>query len=90
MLVDDALSILGLHLSIEGVVGHNLDDGAALAETEAAGLDDLYVIAETFFGKDFMEVFDDLEAIGALATGTAADQDMHFVFCHVLYDFLIV
>ena len=73
MLVDDALGIFGLHLCVEGVVGHNLDDGATLAEAEATGLDNLYVVAETFLGKDFLEVFDNLEAVGALASGTAAD-----------------
>ena len=73
VLVDDALSILGFHLCVEGVVGHNLDDGAALAESEAAGLDDLYVVAQTLLGKDILEVFDNLEAVGAFASGTAAD-----------------
>ena len=73
VLVDDAFGILGFHLCVEGVVGHNLDDGAALAETEASGLDDLYVVGEAFFGKDILEVFDNLKAVGAFATGTAAD-----------------
>ena len=73
MLVDDALSILGFHLGVESVVGHNLDDGAALAETEATGLDNLHVVGQTLLGKDVFEVFDNLEAVGALASGTAAD-----------------
>ncbi len=73
VLLDDAACILGLHLGVESVVGHNLDDGAALAETEAAGLDNLHVVGQTLLGKDILEVFDNLEAVGALASGTAAD-----------------
>ena len=85
VLVDDALDVLRLHLGVEGVVGHNLDDGALLAEAEAAGLDDLNVVRETLLGEDLVEIVDDLEAVAGFASGTAADQNMHFVFCHNLY-----
>ena len=84
VLVDDALHVLGLHLGVERVVGHNLHDGALLAEAEAAGLDDLHVVGEAFLGENLMEIVDDLEAVAGLTSGTAADQDMHFVFCHVV------
>jgi hypothetical protein len=29
-----------------------------------------------------VEIVDDLEAVAGFASGTAADQNMHFVFCH--------
>jgi hypothetical protein len=32
-----------------------------------------------------MEIVDDLEAVAGFASGTAADQAMHFVFCHNLF-----
>ena len=85
VLVDNAFHILGFHLCVEGVVGHDLHDGALLAETEATGLDDLDLFGETLLGQDFLEVLNDLEAVGGFASGTAADQNMHFVFCHNLF-----
>ena len=89
VLVDDAFHVLGLHLGVEGVVGHDLHDRAFFAETEATGLDDLHIVGEAFLGENLMEIVDDLEAVAGLTSGTAADQDMHFVFCHVLLSFVI-
>ena len=83
VLVDDTLHILGFHLGVEGVVGHDLHDGALLAEAKAAGLDDLDVVLQALLSEDLVEIVDDLEAVAGFASGTAADQNMHFVFCHV-------
>ena len=82
VLLDNAEGILGGNVGVEGVVGHDLDDGALLAEAEATGLDDLHLLGQTLLGENLVEIVDDLEAVGGLASRAAADQNMHFVFSH--------
>ena len=44
VLVNDFAAVFGFHLGVERVVRKHLDDGAFLAETEAAGTHDLNII----------------------------------------------
>ena len=63
VLLNDFGSILGLHLSVEGVVGDNLHDGTLLAETEATGGDDIHLVGNAVLLEGGIQVIYDLVAV---------------------------
>ena len=83
VLVDNFLDVFRLHLSVERVVRHDLDDGSLLAEAEATGPDHLNFILQALRGENVLEVLDDLSTCRSLAAGTAADKHVHLDFCHI-------
>ena len=76
VLLDNLGSVLGLHLGVEGVVRHDLDNGALLAEAEATGSDHIHLVGDTVLFNSGLEVIYDFVAVGRLATGTAAAQHL--------------
>ena len=78
MAFNDLFGIIGSDLHIENIVGHDLDDGALGAETEAAGLDDADVIFKTVFFDVFVEIVHQLPGVGGMASGTAAAENVFF------------
>ena len=82
VLFDDFLGILGLHLGVEGVVGHDLHDGAFLAEAEAAGDDHVHLVGDSLSLDGRLEVVDNLRTVRGFATGAAAAQQLDVLGTH--------
>ena len=82
MFLNNTTDILGFHLSIESIVGHNLNDRTFLAETEATGLNHLHLVLKVLLLKNILEVFDNIQAVAGFASSTATDENVHFKFCH--------
>ena len=76
VLLDDVFRIFGFDFHVEDVVGHDLDDRALGAETEASGLDHVDVFFQSG-GLDFgAQIGDDVLTVGDQAAGIAADEDV--------------
>ena len=74
---DNLFHVVRADGGVEGVVGDNLDDGAFLAEPEAAGNNHFHFVGHAVGLERCAEVFYDLCTVGGFATGTAATQDLH-------------
>ena len=73
MLAHDLLDIIHGHAAVEGAVGVDDDDGAELAQAEAARADQLDLVLQVvLLDLDFESVLD-LLATRRGATGTATD-----------------
>ena len=69
---DDLFHVIRTDGGVEGVVRHNFDNGAFLAEAEAAGNEDVDLVGDPAFLQHGLETFYDPGTFGGLATGTAA------------------
>ena len=71
---DDLLHVNGTDGGVEGIVGHDLDNRALLAETEATGHDHVHLVGDAVFLNRCVEVFYDFRTFGSLATRTATAE----------------
>ena len=74
---DYLFHVVGTDAGVERVVGNDLYDRAFLAETEATGDKDFHLAVYPVLGERSAEVLHDLCALGSLATGTAAAENLH-------------
>ena len=65
--LDDVLNILGVHLHIGRVVGHDPDDGPFGTETEATCCNDVNAAAQTVLGNDANEIVNDFQTARFIA-----------------------
>ena len=79
VLVDDLLHVLRLDLNVERTLGKDLDDRTLLAETKAAGRDNLNRGVETLRLQLSLEFIDDLVTAAGKARGTAAYQNIRLI-----------
>ena len=74
--LDDILNILGMHLDVCGVVGHNPDNGSLGAKAETSCSYDIDTTAQAILGNDTNKTINDFKAVRAIASRPAATQDL--------------
>ena len=74
MLADDFRNILCFDFRIEASLGIYDHDRAQCAETEATGLDDLYLFLQPVFLNFTFQGLDNRLAAGRSTSGTSADK----------------
>ena len=81
----DLFGIFRLDLHIEHVVGHDLDDRALRAETEAAGLDHAHVVFQPVFLDVFAQVFHHFLRIRCMAARSSAAEDVFLLGIEIMF-----
>ena len=67
MRLDDILHILGMHLDVGRVVGHNPDNGSLGTESEATRCHHVNTATQTVVGNDANEIVNDFQAARFIA-----------------------
>jgi hypothetical protein len=76
MLADDLFDVIGGDTAVERAVRVHDDDGAELAQAEAARADKLNLVLKIVLGDLFLKPILDLLASRGRTTGTATDKDL--------------
>ena len=81
MLVHDARDHVHADMGIERAFRINDHDRDALAKAEASGADDKDLLGQALFLEQSLKLIGHLHGTGRGTSGTAAHQDMLFIFC---------
>ncbi|MPM26987.1 hypothetical protein SDC9_73492 [bioreactor metagenome] len=83
-------TILGFYLCVKCVVRNNLYNRTFFAKTKTTGSNHLGIVFQTQIFQFCVEVLNNLVALRGPASGTSANQQVHFVLCHKLYFFSLI
>ena len=75
--LDDILYILGVHLHVGRIVGHDPDDGTFCTEAEATRSHHVNTATQTVLGNDANEIVNDFQAARLIAGRAAAAQHLN-------------